>query len=418
MDGTSPIASSRRYDLDWVRALATYMLLPIHVAIVFSPLPFYHIRNSTVSLGMLALLAFGGPWFMPLFFVLAGWALCHSLRARGSGGLLKERFQKLFIPLIVGCLLFGPPIKYLELRSGFDANYLSACSSANQTYPFGPCLPATPAATPPPFAESFLEFWPTFFTRFDRFTWSHLWFLGYLCTFSLLYLPLFRWLTKLRHNWVPVGTAWVYLPMISLLWSEITLRPHWPGIQNLYNDWANFAYFSTCLIAGFLLARYPALEQALRREWKRALGIGLLGMALRAPLVVGTAISPILSSLGLVLTGWGVIVALLGFAQDRLSPISKRTLRRTNALLAYLKESAYPVYILHQAAVVGIGYWIIQLPLGIAAKYALLLAASFAATLAAYEFVVRRIPVLRLAFGMKPLPRQVGPEKTGAVTAI
>ena len=38
-----------------------------------------------------------------------------------------------------------------------------------------------------PFTTSFLAFWPTFFTDITHFTWSHLWFLAYLFTFSLLY---------------------------------------------------------------------------------------------------------------------------------------------------------------------------------------------------------------------------------------
>lgn len=406
MKSTFARASSRRHDIDWLRVLAIYILFPIHVAIVFSSLPFYHIRNSTVSFGMLVFLAIVEPWIMPLFFVLAGWATFYSLRARGSRRFLKERVQKLLIPLVVGCVLFGPPIKYLELRSGFDGNPYSLCSRVDPTHHFGPCIPLDNADSPP-FDESFLEFWSTFFTQFDRFTWSHLWFIGYLFTFSLIYLPLFLWLMKSRHNFARASAAWVYLPMVPLLLIEITLRPRWPGLQNLYNDWANFAYFSTLLIAGFLLAKYPALEGALHREWKRALGISLVGMMLRVPSAVGIIISPALSFVGLVVAGWGFIVALLGFAHSRLM--------HTNTVLEYLRESAFPVYILHQAAIVCIGYRVIQLPLGITVKYALLLAASFAATLAAYKFIVRRIPILRFAFGMNPRTRKGRPGKKKGV---
>jgi glucan biosynthesis protein C len=409
MDKTFHRTFGRRYGVDWLRVVAIYLLIPIHVAIVFSPLPFYHIRNSTVSFGMLVFLAIVEPWIMPLFFVLAGWAIFYSVRARGGRSFLKERVQKLLIPLLAGCVLFGPPIKYLELRSGFNVTPMSLCSTADPTHRFGPCLPAGPAVAPP-FAEGFLEFWPTFFTHFSRFTWSHLWFLGYLFTLSLIYLPLFLWLMKTRRNPARVNAACLYLPMIPLILIEIVLRPHWPGMQNLYHDWANLAYYSTCLIAGFLLARYPAVEQALQREWKRALGVGLVGMVLRVPSATGLIISPVLSYVGLVVAGWGTIVALLGLAQSRLT--------RTNALLGYLSESAFPVYILHQAAVVCIGYAIVQLPLGIAGKYILLLAAAYTATLVAYQFVVRPIPVLRFAFGMKPLARKVRPKEVGVEKAL
>ncbi len=409
MDKTFDRASVRRYDLDWLRVFGIYMLFPAHVAIVFSPLPFWHIRNSTVSLRMLLFLGFVEPWIMPLFFVMAGWGMFHSLRFRGSRGFLKRRVQKLLIPLLVGCAILGPPIKYLELRSGFDANYRSLCASSEYRQSFGPCIPAPPtsegeAAVAPPFNESFLEFWPTFFTRFDRFTWSHLWFLAYLFDFSVVYLPLFLWLMKTRRSFTRVSAVWVYLPMLPLLLIEIVLRPRWPGLPNLYNDWANYAYFSTCLIVGFLLAKHPAFEQAVQREWKRALGIYLGGMAMRALLGlriylgIGGAASPALWSVTLVVASWGGVVALLGFARSHLS--------HTNAVLDYLSESAYPVYFLHPLAVVGIGYGIIQLSLRIRVKYVLLLAASFTATLAVYHFIVR--PILRSGFGMKPMTRKVG----------
>jgi membrane-bound acyltransferase YfiQ involved in biofilm formation len=334
------------------------------------------------------------PWFMPLFFVLAGWAIFHSLQTRNSRSFVRERIQKILIPLLVGCVLFAPPIKYLELRSGFNATPLSLCPK-DPIHRLEPCIPASPDITLP-FDESFIEFLPTFFTRFERFTWSHLWFLAYLFTLSLLYLPLFLRLMKTRLTLAQVSTGWVYSPMILLLSIEITLRPRWPSLNNLHNDWANLAYFSTCLITGFLLACYPALEQALQREWKRALGISLVGMVVRVPTAVGLVISSPLSAVSLVVAGWATIVALLGFARSRLT--------HTNVILDYFKESAYPVYILHQAAVVCIGYWIIQLSLGIAVKYTLLLAAALAATLATYHFIVRPIPILRFAFGMKPLP--------------
>lgn len=402
------ISHSRRYDIDWLRVFATYLLFPLHVSMVFGPALFYHIRNDPVSFGVSVLVRFILLWHMSLFFVLAGWSMFSSLQARGCGRFLKERVRKLVIPLLVGCVIFGPPIKYLELRSGLDANHWGLFVSAELQESFKPFVPPEELRIAPPFDESFFEFLPTFFTRFERFTWSHLWFLGYLLTFTVLYLPLFSWLIRTRRSFTGRGRAWVYLPVIPLALIEFTLRPHWPTRWNLYADWANFACYSTYLIAGFLLARYPALEQAAHREWKRALSLGLGGLVLWLLSVLGVITSPALLSVGVACAGWGIIVALLGVARSRFT--------HTNSVLDYLKESAYPVYILHQAAIVCIGYWIIQLSLGMAAKYTLLLAASFVVTLLVYQFIVRPISILRSAFGMKPIPRKVVPAEKSAMT--
>jgi hypothetical protein len=69
--------------------------------------------------------------------------------------------------------------------------------------------------------------------------------------------------------------------------------------------------------------------------------------------------------------------------------------------LPYLTESAFPVYWLHQSAIVLIGYPVVHLQLGIASKYALLLVASMSATLALHHFVIRRFAITRLCVGMK-----------------
>ena len=377
----------RRHDFDWLRVFAIYLLFPVHAAIVFSPLPFYHIRNGTTTRKVLIFLAFVEPWIMPLFFVLAGWGLYHSLRRRGTRGYLMQRIKKLLLPLLVGCAILGPPIKYLELKSGFDAHYMSVCADTEFQQGFGPCIPEA-SSRPPVLEESFLAFWPTFFTDFYRFTWSHLWFVGYLFTFSVVGFPLLRWLA-VRCWKSPWGTAWVYLPILPLLVIELLLRPHWPGFPNLHNDWANIAYFSTCLLAGFLLAKYPTLQRTLQREWRRGLVLFFGGVVTRILLGVaeylGLAIAPpMVWSVALVIASWGGTVALLGFARQHLN--------YTTPLLDYLR-AAYPVYFLHEAAVVCIGYAVVKLPLAGPVKFLLLLVSSFTVTLTVYHLVAR--PTLR-----------------------
>ncbi len=388
-----PRPPARRYDIDWLRVFATYLLFVFHVAMVFNPAPFYHIRNADLSFALLIVAGFISQWHMPLFFLLAGWSAYASLQARGSGGFVRERVAKLFIPLLTGCVLFGPPIKYIELRSGLDLSHTGLRVAAELQEGFRRVIPSgLPAAAP--FDESFVAFLPTFFTQLDRFTWSHLWFVAYLFTFSVLYCPLFSRLLRSRERFSAAGAVWVYAPIIPLAVIQVTLRERWPGIQNLYNDWANFAYYSTFLLAGFMLARYPAFERLLQREWKRALGIGVGAMLVLLVFALGGIASPTAVLASTAVAGWCFVVALLGGAQAR-HPHASPALR-------YLTESAFPVYILHQPAIVFIGYGIIQLPLGIGAKYALLLITSVAATLAVYQFIVRPSAVLRLLFGMKP----------------
>ena len=165
----SPSTPPRRPDLDALRVFACYLLFLFHVGMVFNPAPFFHVRNDDTSLAFLIVCGFISLWHMPLFFLLAGWSAAASLKSRGAGAFLRERWHKLAVPLVAGCVLLAPGIKYLELQSGQDLNHRGLFVSAELQDSLRSVIPKElPLAAP--FDESFLEFLPTFFTDLDRFS--------------------------------------------------------------------------------------------------------------------------------------------------------------------------------------------------------------------------------------------------------
>ncbi len=384
---------ARRYDIDWLRVGATYLLFVFHVGKVFDPAPFYHVRNDQLSFALLVVCGFIGLWHMPLFFLLAGWSAVSSLRARGTAAFARERLRRLGVPLIAGCILLAPVIKYLELRSGLDLSHRGLRVSPALQDGFKMVI-LSGLAVAPPFDERFVDFLPTFFTHLDRFTWSHLWFVAYLLTFTLVLLPLFLRVLRYPATRTPVPAVWLYAPILPLAVVQVVLRPYWPGIQNLYDDWANVAYYTIFLVSGFVVARFPAIEQRVDEEWARASILGLvttLGLLLG---VLGVIESPSAILAGTAVAGWCFVVAALGLARRFLS-------WRTPAL-DYLVESAFPVYVLHQVAIVVGGYFVVlPLSLGIVAKFVLLLVVSVAGTMVVYHFGVRPFAAPRFLLGMR-----------------
>ncbi|MBI5505005.1 MAG: DUF2147 domain-containing protein [Deltaproteobacteria bacterium] len=407
----------RRYDIDWLRVLATYLLFVFHVSKVFDVAPFYHVKNAELSPNLDLLTFFIHFWHMPLFFVLAGWSAHASIRRRGGAAFVHERLRRLLLPLVAGTALFGPVLKYYELRSGFTLDI------------FG--YRQLDAA----FEEPFLTFLPTFYSDFTRFTWSHLWFLAYLFTFSMLYRPLLvRWLDGGERfaPQLPAGDSAasasparrLWAPLVVLCAIQVTLRLVWPGGQNLINDWANFAYYSTFFLLGFVLARHPAWQLEIDRQWKTAATMAVISYAAmygywRAtdgnPWPQQPSLSAILALLPVLaltaVAGYAMVVLLLGAGH--------RLLQRGGAALDYLAESSMPVYILHQVGVTVTAFYIVHSSLGFGAKYALTLLASIVATMAAYHFVVRCNPYLRPLFGMRParLVPLDAPSRRGAAAA-
>jgi len=383
-----PANTTRRPDLDSLRVAATYLLFVFHSAKVYDVPPFYHVKNAVLSPQLVYLTGFIHFWHMPLFFVLAGWSAIASLRVRRPASFLIERTHRLFLPLVLGMLTIGPFLRWAELRTGQFRT-----------------LTGVPMAAEPGLA--FLDYLPRYFTSPGQATWGHLWFLAYLLTYTLLTLPLLAWMARRP----PGGTAsrWlVYAPILPLAAIQLALRDRWPGFQNLIDDWANFAWYLTYFLCGAALACLPALERAAHERYRRA-GLALLLAAFGIAVADGARQQGVAGAAAVVhvlsaVAGWCGVVALVGFAAARV--------RSAGLVLRWLTESAYPVYILHQPAVVGAALLIVPLPLAIPVKLALTIAASTLATLAVYEIVIRRVPFLRFLLGMRARPATPAPSPT------
>jgi uncharacterized protein (DUF2147 family)/fucose 4-O-acetylase-like acetyltransferase len=402
-------SADRRHDLDALRVFACYLLFPFHVGMVFNPAPFFHVRNDESSLFFLILCGFIGLWHMPLLFLLAGWSAAASLRSRGVGAFLRERGRKLAVPLVAGCILLAPVIKYLELRSGQDLNHRGLFVTEAVQESMRSVLPLDlPRAEP--FDESFWTFLPTFFTELDRFTWSHLWFLAYLLTFTLVLLPVLAPLARRVRAGVHLSRVWIYVPIVPLALIQLTLRERFPGPYNLYNDWASVAYYVTFLGSGFALAVAPAFDEALREEWRRVLALGIAATGVLLAALLGAFESTPVVLVGSAVAGWCFVAALLGFARERVT--------RSGPRLRYLAESAFPIYVLHQPVVVVLAAGVVLLPLGIVAKFVLLLTGSVVATLAVYHVGVRPFGPARFLIAMKPLVRAGRSGASGSSVAV
>src|SRR5262249_25953239 len=71
--------------------------------------------------------------------------------------------------------------------------------------------------------------------------------------------------------------------------------------------------------------------------------------------------------------------------------------------LRYANEAVLPFYVLHQSVLIELGYFVVRWPLPDGMKWLIIALTSFAIVMALYEFLVRRVRVLRFLFGMKPL---------------
>jgi hypothetical protein len=78
-----------------------------------------------------------------------------------------------------------------------------------------------------------------------------------------------------------------------------------------------------------------------------------------------------------------------------------KSLNFRSSILDYCQEAELPFYLLHQAVILAVGFWVIHWDLGVGVKYLIICGISFLLIMAIYEGVVKRIVPLRFLFGLK-----------------
>lgn len=362
----------RRTDIDGLRILVCGGVILSHALLIFATEPRYHLKSPEPSLTASIFYEFTRITTMPAFFVIAGWSAVVALRRRGSGPFVKERAERLLVPLIGGTVLFGSIIKYIELRHGVDMGL------------HGFRLVA-------PLQIEFFEFFPRNLRRIGQITWSHLWFLAYLFLISVLLLPLLlRFARSAPRTTLPAAST-AYLPGLVLAVWLAAFNGYWPYLPNLLTDWSNFSYFALCFAIGAEIAVWPGFEARLRAEAPRLLalmlvafvGVILCGESTAGRLFVG-------------LTAWGATGAGLGFAA-RINPAA-------TPRSVYLSEATLPVYILHLVPTLLLGIVLLSLPLPVWIKIVLIWLGAAAISLASYHWLIRPWPSARWLMGMRARP--------------
>ncbi len=386
----SDAAPVRRYELDWLRTIAVFGLIPFHAAIIFTTGSYDYVKNAQSSAVMDYLTSFISIWGIPLLFLVAGGASRFALVSRSVSQYLNERVTRLLIPFTFGMLLIVPLQVYI----------------GRLTEP-----------APPNFAVFYLGFMQTllgvFTGHFPRGPeWiGHLWFIPPLMLFSALALPFAwllrtakgeqaqRWLTGALHGY---GVLALFgLPLVAVQYLALIGAALVPaGNATFTGNAIGVVAFLIFFLYGYLLYLDERFIASIRRDVWVALALGAASWILLAfviPRWSSLAASPLLAYPLLALLrgycAWWWVIGILGLAL--------RFLQFTTPAVAYLTRAAYPVYIIHMPILSLIAFWVVQMNLDIALKFGLIVVASLLASLGAYDALIRRVAVMRLLFGLR-----------------
>jgi len=374
----------RRIDLDWLRVCAILSVFVFHSSRFFDTGD-WHVKNPTTYFGVQVWVSFLADWLMPFVFVISGASLFYALGSRGVVKFIDDKVRRLFVPLLVGVFTAGMLMVYLE------------------------------RVTHHQFVGSFFDFIPHYFDGWygfgGNFAWMglHLWYLLVLFVYSLLFYPLFRWLSaglgKRALNALSTFLALpgaMYLLALPIAWLMVNLDPRTDLGQRNFGGWPLpiYAFF---LLYGFILVSHAGLQERVQQFRWVSLAAGVLGIGALFALWASQGDPAFGSARYLQVYGifsvssWCWILAFFGFGFKHLT--------QSKPILAYANEAVLPFYILHQTVLLSVGYFVVQWQIPDLLKWAIIAASSFTIIMLVYEYAIRRFNVIRFLFGMKTLAR-------------
>ena len=367
----------RRYDIDALRVIAFGLLIFYHVGMFFVPWDF-HIKNSITYEWLIYPMFFVNQWRLPLLFVISGMGTFFNFSKRSGAGFAKERFVRLFLPLVVGMLFIVPPQVYLERLDAtqFTGSYFEYLTSIafHGSYPEG------------------------------NISWHHLWFLPYLLLFSLVFIPAFRYLQKHPQAWVirkmkrlTTQKFGLFVLAIPLVFWYVFLKPRFPSTHSLIGDHFNVINYGTLFFYGFILmALKDTLWENVTKNRHLYLITAIVAFALIMFLWLG--IGTFSGKMELLyifqaMNAWAWILVMIGYAATYFNKSSRK--------LSYANEAVYPFYILHQTVIIVLGFYLKNVALCLFVKFSIMAIGTFAISWLIYEFGIRRFAWIRPLFGMK-----------------
>lgn len=347
------MTTDRRHDIDWLRVIAIGLLLIYHIAIIFQPWAMFigFIRSDEALENLWKPMTMLNVWRIPLLFYVSGMGLFFAMRKRNWKTLLLERSKRILLPFLFGFVAITTLHMFI-----FQKYYNMPLSY---------------------FPDS-----------------GHLWFLGNIFVYVVLLSTLFFYLKKHENGAFRkvISKIMTYAigPLLMSVFFMIEIGLVKPQLFEIYaKTWYGFFNGFLAFLFGFLFVYSGKVFWQTVKKWKW-LYIGIAAALYVLRFTGFQSISNIYLT-AIESNCWIFGVFGLGY----------HYLNKPSALLAYLSKAVYPIYIIHMFVLYIGAYLILPLPINPWLQFIGITLFTFITCFLIYEFLLRRVTLLRPLFGMK-----------------
>lgn len=370
-------SGDRIHAMDNLRALAMLAGVVFHAALAHSPL--MHMVWPAADEGR-SIVVDVVAWFlhmfrMPLFFVVAGYFAALLVARRGIAGLFRNRCARVLLPLLLFLPLAIMSMHWLTVNAAETVMHPSPALAWIRGYIDGHgALPSAPG-------------------------WVHLWFLFYLMLFTVLvWVASALELGRIGSRIASLHPAWLVVLLPVLLAPPLaSIGIPWPAPEFVIPALWALAFFGIYFALGYQLFHRSDMLDRLR-SLSPALLIGSVaayallfwstdGFLTGRPAPLRHFLHAVLeAAAGFWMTLWCLLAA-------------RRWLAGRNAMMRWLADASYWVYLVHLPVLFAIQYRLLDLQLHWTAKFAIATLSTLALSFAGYQLLVRHAVIGRMLNG-------------------
>jgi peptidoglycan/LPS O-acetylase OafA/YrhL len=378
----APTDNQRIDYLDAVRAFALLLGIVFHASLSFLPIFIgWAVMDVSTSPVVSAFMLVSHSFRMELFFLIAGFFSHLTYHRKGAGFFVRSRILRLVVPFLIGWFILKPLIVSGWVMGGAslrgDVDILAGLRGGIQS----------------------LVTLPT-----GLFTGTHLWFLYYLAMVTVATLGI-RMVLRASGAWWTCGlervdalfallarshcpVLFIAIPTAAVLWFMKTWGVDTPD-QSLRPNIPLLALYGGFFVVGWMLHRNSVHLAALARLTVTRWIIAALSIVAVLTLV-WFQIDPGHPHFTIIRMGYMLSYAVMMWSLVFVTiGIFEKLFRRPNAVVRYIADSSYWLYLFHLPVVIWLQVAVAELPVHWSIKLASISTITILLGLLTYDLLVR-----------------------------